>query len=82
MALGTHPYLGIFVGLASALTVFVISTSYSQIIELFPTGGGGYLPDDKYKLRVGDRVSFQILEDRRAPNLLMVADSGERVTLQ
>jgi amino acid transporter len=26
-----------------ALTVFVISASYSQIIELFPTGGGGYL---------------------------------------
>src|SRR5262245_66349246 len=26
-----------------AITVFVISASYSQIIELFPTGGGGYL---------------------------------------
>ena len=26
-----------------ATTVFVISASYSQIIELFPTGGGGYL---------------------------------------
>ena len=26
-----------------AVTVFVISASYSQIIELFPTGGGGYL---------------------------------------
>ena len=25
------------------LTVFIISASYSQIIELFPTGGGGYL---------------------------------------
>ena len=47
LALGTHPYLGIFVGLASALTVFVISTSYSQIIELFPTGGGGYLVASK-----------------------------------
>lgn len=42
-ALGSHYYLGIFVALASALTVFVISTSYSQIIELFPEGGGGYL---------------------------------------
>src|SRR5919109_302678 len=27
----------------TAVTVFVISASYSQIIELFPTGGGGYL---------------------------------------
>lgn len=42
-ALGSHFYLGIFVAIASALTVFVISASYSQIIELFPQGGGGYL---------------------------------------
>ena len=27
----------------TAVTVFIISASYSQIIELFPTGGGGYL---------------------------------------
>src|SRR5271170_538810 len=47
LALGTHPYLSIFIGLSSALTVFVISTSYSQIIELFPTGGGGYLVASK-----------------------------------
>ena len=45
--LGGHPYLGIFVGLGSAITVFIISTSYSQIIELFPTGGGGYLVASK-----------------------------------
>jgi protein involved in polysaccharide export with SLBB domain len=37
----------------------------------------GYVPDDKYKLRVGDRISFQILEDRDAPKSLVVADSGE-----
>jgi polysaccharide export outer membrane protein len=37
----------------------------------------GYVPDDKYKLRVGDRVSFQILEDRGTPGFLIVADSGE-----
>ncbi len=27
----------------TAITVFVIATSYSQTIDLFPTGGGGYL---------------------------------------
>ena len=43
VALGEHPYLAIFVALASVVTIFVISTSYSQIIELFPSGGGGYL---------------------------------------
>jgi polysaccharide export outer membrane protein len=37
----------------------------------------GYVPDDKNKLRVGDRVSLQILEDRDAPRSLVVADSGE-----
>lgn len=36
-----------------------------------------YVPDAKYKLRTGDRVSFQILEDREAPRNLVVADSGE-----
>jgi len=42
LALGGRPYLAVFVALASAATVLVISASYSQIIELFPTGGGGY----------------------------------------
>ncbi len=37
----------------------------------------GYVPDDKYKLRPGDRVSLQILEDREPPKSLVVADSGE-----
>ena len=43
LALGSHAYLGIFVAIMTAITVFVISASYSQIIELFPAGGGGYL---------------------------------------
>ncbi|MFH1037492.1 MAG: APC family permease [PVC group bacterium] len=43
LALDGRVYLALFVALGSALTVFVISTSYSQIIELFPTGGGAYL---------------------------------------
>lgn len=37
----------------------------------------GYVADDKYKLRPGDRVSLQILEDREPPKSLVVADSGE-----
>ena len=42
-----------------------------------PVSLGGYVPDDKYKLRVGDKISLQILEDRDAPKSLVVADSGE-----
>jgi len=41
------------------------------------TNLSGYVPDDKYKLRVGDRISLQILEDRDLPKSLVVADSGE-----
>ncbi|MCX5634678.1 MAG: APC family permease [Planctomycetota bacterium] len=47
IALGKHPYLGIFVGIGTVLTIFVISASYSQIVELFPTGGGGYFVASK-----------------------------------
>jgi amino acid transporter len=47
LTLGHHPYLAVFVAVASALTIFVISASYSQIVELFPTGGGGYLVASK-----------------------------------
>ncbi len=43
IALGQHHYLGILIALATALTVFIIAESYSQIIELFPQGGGGYV---------------------------------------
>ena len=42
-----------------------------------PTSLNGYVPDDKYKLRIGDRVSLQIIEDRDVPKSLVVADSGE-----
>lgn len=47
LALAGHPYLGIFVALGTGITIFIIATSYSQIIELFPTGGGGYLVASK-----------------------------------
>src|SRR5437868_4990278 len=41
-ALGSHTYLGLYMALATAATVFIISLAYNQVIELFPTGGGGY----------------------------------------
>jgi len=42
-ALGTHSYLAVFLALATALTVFIISYAYTRIIEHFPHGGGGYI---------------------------------------
>ena len=37
-----HEHLALYLALATAITVLVISISYNQIIELFPHGGGGY----------------------------------------
>jgi len=42
IALGANTPLALYVALATAITVFVISIGYNQVIELFPSGGGGY----------------------------------------
>ena len=42
LALGAHTHLALYLALATAGTVFVISLAYNQVIELFPSGGGGY----------------------------------------
>ncbi|HSB32822.1 MAG TPA: APC family permease [Nitrospirota bacterium] len=47
LALQGHTYLAIFVAIMSGITVLTIAASYSQLIELFPTGGGGYLVASK-----------------------------------
>ncbi|MFA4844324.1 MAG: APC family permease [Candidatus Margulisiibacteriota bacterium] len=47
ITLGKHHFLGLLVALATALTIFIIAESYSQIVELFPTGGGGYIVASK-----------------------------------
>ncbi|NTW60792.1 MAG: APC family permease, partial [Nitrospirae bacterium] len=47
IALQGHTHLSVFIALMTAATIFVIAASYSQIIELFPTGGGGYLVASK-----------------------------------
>ncbi len=47
LALHNHIYLSIFVVLGIVVTIIVISMSYSQIIEAFPAGGGGYLVASK-----------------------------------
>ncbi len=42
LALGTHSSLALYLAIATAITVFIISYAYIQVIELFPNGGGGY----------------------------------------
>ena len=47
LALQNHTFLSLFVAAGTMLTIFVICASYSQIIEQFPSGGGGYLVASK-----------------------------------
>ncbi|HEX2243388.1 MAG TPA: amino acid permease, partial [Gammaproteobacteria bacterium] len=42
VALGEHTGLALFLALLTMVTVFILALSYNQVIELFPTGGGGY----------------------------------------
>ncbi|HVE83627.1 MAG TPA: APC family permease [Myxococcales bacterium] len=46
-ALGQHTFLALGMALAMGFTVVIISASYSQIIEHFPYGGGGYMVASK-----------------------------------
>jgi len=46
-ALAGNTHLSLFVALACVVTIVAICASYSQIISLFPTGGGGYLVASK-----------------------------------
>lgn len=45
--LAGHQYLSIFAAALTVITIFIISTSYRQIIRLFPHGGGGYIVASK-----------------------------------
>ncbi len=61
LALGPHTFLALVLAALMALTILVISASYSQIIELFPTGGGGYLVATKLLGRYSGLVAGSAL---------------------
>jgi len=42
LALGAYHHLALYLAALTAITVFIISVAYNQVIELFPSGGGGY----------------------------------------
>ena len=63
-----------------ALTVFVVSASYSQIIELFPTGGGGYLVATKLLGPKLDLVSGSaLIVDYMLTITISVASAGDQI---
>ena len=61
----------------SGTNIAPIAVASTNAASSGPKSLSGYVPDDKYKLRIGDRISLQILEDRDIPKSLVVADSGE-----
>lgn len=42
LALGPHSHLALYIAAFTVFTIFIISLGYNQVIELFPTGAGGY----------------------------------------
>ncbi len=52
-ALGDHTYLTLGLAAITAITVFMIASAYSRLIEDFPHGGGGYVVGSKL---LGNRV--------------------------
>jgi polysaccharide export outer membrane protein len=64
-------------GLAPRPATSRFGTPLTNWVSTSPTVANGYVADDKSKLRIGDKISFQILQDRDQPKILTVSDSGE-----
>src|SRR5881628_2304606 len=80
LALGEHFFLALPLAILMATTVFVISASYSHIIELFPTGGGGYLVATKLLgPRVGLTSGCALIVDYMLTITISVASAGDQI---
>ncbi len=80
LALGGHFFLALPLAILMALTVFIISASYSQIIELFPTGGGGYLVATKLLgARVGLVSGSALIVDYMLTITISVASGADAI---
>jgi amino acid transporter len=80
LALSQHVLLALPLAILMALTVFIISASYSQIIELFPTGGGGYLVATKLLgPKVGLTSGCALIVDYMLTITISVASAGDQI---
>jgi len=76
--LGGHTYLALGLAFLMALTVIIISTGYSRIIELFPHGGGGYVVASKLLgKRVGVVSGSALLVDYVLTITISIAAAGD-----
>ncbi len=73
-------YLAVFLALATAFTVFVISYSYTRVIEHFPHGGGGYVVATKLLgPRAGVVSGSALLVDYALTITVSVAAGGDAI---
>ena len=79
-ALGEHTGLAVFLAVATAATVFIISYGYSRIIEQFPSGGGGYLVASKILgPRVGVASGAALLVDYVLTITISIASGADAI---
>jgi amino acid transporter len=73
-------YLSLFLAAMTAITIFVISGSYSQIIDLFPSGGGGYLVGSKLLGKYAGLVSgCALIVDYMLTISISIASAGDQI---
>ncbi len=73
-------FLAVFLALATAITVFVISACYSHILEAFPSGGGGYLVASKLLgPKVGVVSGCALLVDYALTITTSIAAAGDAI---
>jgi hypothetical protein len=76
--LGANVHLSLFVAMACVVTIVAICASYSQIIALFPSGGGGYLVASKLLSPTAGVVSGSaLLVDYVLTVTISVASGGD-----
>jgi amino acid transporter len=77
-ALGSHSYLAVFLAVATIATVLIISRCYSHIIEVFPSGGGGYVVASKLLgRRIGLVSGCALLVDYVLTITVSIAAAGD-----
>ena len=76
--LKSHSYLAIFLAVATMFTVAIISLCYIYLIEVFPSGGGGYLVASKMLGRkVGALAGCALVVDYVLTVTVSIAAAGD-----